>query len=105
MKTRVRRKMREYFETCDKEGKRYTLPGLRVAMGADMAYWEALRQDERFALEIELALDRIRDTLEQRGDSMAVMLRKELGSAAAKDKSAPKRLEVSFEGGTGEYGG
>lgn len=97
--------MREYFVKCDETGRRYTLSGLKVAVGAAGKEWEELFADQRLRPELELAVEKIRDTLEQRGDSMAVMLRKELGSAAAREKSAPKRLEVSFEGDAGEYGG
>lgn len=101
-RARVRRKLREYFQACDESGKRYTLSGLKVALGRDAAQWDSLMADELLRPDVELAVERIRDALEQRGDTMAVMLRKELGGGT---KPTGERLEVKFGEGGDDYGG
>lgn len=99
---RVRRKLREYFQACDESGKRYTLSGLKVALGRDAAQWDSLMADELLRPDVELAVERIRDALEQRGDTMAVMLRKELGVGA---KPPKEQIEVRFGEDGEDYGG
>lgn len=100
---RVRRKLREYFQACDESGKRYTLSGLKVALGRDAAQWDSLMADELLRPDVELAVERIRDALEQRGDTMAVMLRKELGGGGTKPPK--EQIEVKFGEGGDDYGG
>lgn len=95
--------MREYFAECDRQGKRYTLSGLKVAVVVGKTTWEMMMADELLRPDLELAVERIRDALEQRGDTMAVMLRKELGSGGA--KPAKEQIEVTFGEGGDDYGG
>ena len=101
-RTRVRRKIQAYFADCDEGKRRCTLSGLKVALGATGTKWKKLMEDELLRPDLELAVERIRDALEQRGDTMAVMLRKELGGAA---QSGPERLEVKFGESGDDYGG
>ncbi len=94
--------MRQHYAHCDREGKRYTLSGLKVAVVVGKTTWEMMMADELLRPELELAVERIRDALEQRGDTMAVMLRKELGGGA---KPPKEQIEVTFGEGGDDYGG
>lgn len=100
---RIRQQIRGYFAQCEEKGKKYTLSGLKVAVGATGKEWEALFQDRLLRRDMELALERIRDALEQRGDAMAVMLRKELGGTA-KPEAEGSTVDVRF-GEEGDFGG
>lgn len=106
--TKVRRLTREYFERCEQLGRRYTLAGLKAALGLYAKDWDALRSDPRLGPELELALMRIMDELEQRGDSMALLLRRELGRELKEGRPAAAQAgkEVLFGGENGgrEYG-
>lgn len=103
----VRRKLREYFDRCDAEGKKYTYPGLRVALGATEKTLEAWRRDKSLGPDIELALAKIRDGLEQREDQMALYLRRQEGAKEEKEEKAEGTIRVYFETPEdgGEYGG
>ncbi len=107
---RAKRVCREYFEACDKEDRRYTVAGLRMAFGADGAKWDLMMADEKVRPTLDLALDKIRDSLEQRADQMAVaqLRQPEFGKKRTeKDEGGTVTLEVVFgDGGKlEEYGG
>ncbi len=106
---RARRVCREYFAACDREDRRYTVAGLRMAFGADGAKWDGMMADEKVRPILDLALDKIRDSLEQRADQMAVaqLRQPEFGKKRAeKDEGGKAVLEVVFgDGGKlEEYG-
>lgn len=107
--TRARRLCREYFASCDREGKRYTVAGLRMAFGADGSKWDEIMGDEQIRPILDLALDRIRDSLEQRADQMAVVqLRQpEFGERRAEKEYGRMGIEVVFRDGgrLEDYGG
>lgn len=90
----VRRKIREYFAQCDEEGKKYTQPGLQVALGVDEKTLAEWSRDRYLGADMELARAKIRDALEQREDQMAVYLRRQ--DSAARGEGAPE-LTVYFE--------
>lgn len=101
-RARVRKKIQAYFDDCDTGKRRCTLSGLKVALGATGVKWKKLMEDALLRPDLELAVERIRDALEQRGDTMAVMLRKELGGGS---KAAGEPLEVKFGESGDDYGG
>ncbi len=107
---RIKRVCREYFAACDREGKRYTVAGLRMALGADSGKWDEMMADEKVRPALDLALDKIRDSLEQRADQMAIaqLRQPEFGKKRVeKDEGGKTVLEVVFgDGGKLEdYGG
>lgn len=102
-RAKVRKKIKAYFEDCDAGKRRCTLSGLKVAVGATEAKWKKLMEDQFLRVDLELAVERIRDALEQRGDTMAVMLRKELGGGGTKPPK--EQIEVKFGEGGDDYGG
>lgn len=61
----------EYFETCKKENKDPTAPGLCVALGVSMAQLQRLSGKDK---EVRRALYLMADSLEQRHDSNAKFL-------------------------------
>lgn len=73
----VRKKIRAYFEECDSQGKKYTYPGLQVALGVKGEVMEEWSRDSSLGPDMELAKARIRDGLEQREDQMALFLRRQ----------------------------
>ncbi len=108
-KVRSRQICKEYFAACDREGKRYTVAGLRMAFRADGGKWEELMNDPQARPVLDRALDKIRDSLEQRADQMAVaqLRQPEFGKKRAeKDEGGKVELEVVFgDGGKlEEYG-
>ncbi len=99
---RARRICREYFEACDREEKRYTVAGLRMAFGADGNKWDEMMADEQVRPTLDLALDKIRDSLEQRADQMAVaqLRQPEFGKKRTeKEEGGTVTLEVVFGDG------
>lgn len=99
---RARRICREYFDACDREDKRYTVAGLRMAFGADGAKWAGMMADEKVRPVLDLALDKIRDSLEQRADQMAVaqLRQPEFGKRRTeKDEGSTVSFEVVFGDG------
>lgn len=106
--TRVRRVCREYFERCDREGRRYTVAGLKLALEVDEALWQEMLGEKGVKSILEMALSRIRDSLEQREDRMAVV---QLGQPEfnGKGKAAVLEGKVKVVFGDGEdvgvYGG
>lgn len=97
-----RKRIKEYFERCKKEKRRCTISGLKAALEVGEERWKELCQDQYMKRDMELAIARIQDELEQRGDTMAVMLRKELGQAAKPEGGS---LSVGFGEEQGDYGG
>lgn len=107
---RARRICREYFAACDLEGRQYTVAGLRMAFGADGGKWEEMMADQQVRPTLDLALDKIRDSLEQRADQMAVaqLRQPEFGKKRTeKEEGGKAALTVVFgDGGKlEEYGG
>lgn len=90
----ARKRMRAYFEQCDAEGKKYTYPGLQVALGVDGKTLEEWSRDKYLGPDIELARAKVRDALEQREDQMAVYLRRQDSAAGAAEALG---LVVYFE--------
>jgi len=110
----------EYFRRCDKEGKRYTLPGLALAVGvAPDTLLEWAREgggayDPRTAQVVHMALARMSDALQQRSDSMAIFSLKQpcyggYTEGRGKEKKGALSVNVSFGGEDGQasagYGG
>ncbi len=101
-KVRAQQVCRGYFAACGREGKRYTVAGLRMAFRADGEKWGALMEDPQVRPVLDLALDKIRDSLEQRADQMAVaqLRQPEFGKKRAdKDEGGKVELEVVFGDG------
>ncbi len=107
---RARRICREYFEGCDREEKRYTVAGLRMAFGADGDKWDQMMEDAQVRPVLDLALDRIRDSLEQRADQMAVaqLRQPEFGGKRSEKEEGGQVAVILLFGDGGkleEYGG
>lgn len=98
----VRRKMGAYFEQCDQEGKKYTYPGLQVALGVSREVMEEWSRDRKLGRDLELARAKIRDGLEQREDQMALFLRRQ--DREPTEELAGTKVFFEREGDVGEYG-
>lgn len=78
---RLEQKCRQYFDACDSAGRRYTRPGLALALGVDS--WTLSRWEEgdpggtQVRRVLRRAMDRIADGLQQRTDSVASLLLKQ----------------------------
>ncbi len=105
-RTLWRRKCEEYFRACDEEGRRYTLAGLKLALGADEEEWSRLTGDPALRDIFQLAVARIQDSLEQREDQMALYLRRQSEYGGGRGAGAAV-IQVRFgDGGSlEEYGG
>lgn len=99
----LERKCRLYFEECDSVGRRYTRPGLALALGVDT--WTLSRWEESCAGGPEVkrvlrqAMDRIADGLQQRTDSVASLLLKQpcYGGGGESGGGENVQIRVTFD--------
>lgn len=101
-----------YFQTCDQEGKRYTFPGLALALGITPGTLSKWAEDvegthEAVAETLKKALAKMSDALQQRNDNMAIFSLKQpcYGGYSDRPNEADKgalTVQVSFGAAGGE---
>lgn len=109
-----RAKCRGYFDACDQEGRRYTRPGLLVALDLSERRAEGLLHSKgsKYSEQAEIlrkGLLRIIDALEQREDSKSLFLLKQPCYGGYREKPEESGgggtldVKISFQGGE-EFG-
>ena len=103
-----------YFDACDAAGRRYTRPGLFVALDLTEETAQAWLEDDSkkyapLAAELRRGLLRIVDALEQRDDNRSLFLLKQPCYGGYRDKptedsSGTMEVRVSFQGAGDTYG-
>lgn len=109
VRSRARKQIEAYFERCRKEGRRCTLPGLKVALEAGEAQWSRLCADRLLRRELELAVARIQDEVEQEGGQRIATARHQALTQATREAGGGtgRGLWAQFDGCSGkeEFGG
>ncbi len=101
-----------YFDACDEAGRRYTRPGLLLALDLTEEEAQLWLTDKKFApqaAELRRGLMRIIDALEQRDDTRSLFLLKQPCYGGYRDKPDEGKggvveVRISFQEEGAQYG-